>query len=202
MHLPFQSDLQAMFVAAEVVFWTSAVILSYTYVGYPALLHVLSACMPRRKPEANYYPSISFLISAYNEKSAIGRKLEQALALHYPADKLEILVLSDGSTDGTDAIVASFRDPRVHLLRMHERCGKTCAQNQGVKNARGEVIVFSDATTEYHPDALLYLAANYKDPEVGAVSGRYEYFDPTHSSPTGQGTMSFWDYENSIKRCQ
>jgi cellulose synthase/poly-beta-1,6-N-acetylglucosamine synthase-like glycosyltransferase len=85
---------------------------------------------------------------------------------------------------------------------MPERKGKTHAQNQGVTVAKGEILVFSDATTTYHPQALRYLASNYMDASVGAVSGRYQYFDPEQASPTGLGTIAFWNYENLIKRFQ
>jgi len=132
----------------------------------------------------------------------IGKKLEQTLALEYPADKIEVLVISDCSTDGTDEIVRSFRDPRVRLLRMSKRRGKTHAQNEGVKEARGEVLIFSDATTVYQTKALRYLACNYQDQNVGAVTGRNQYFDPGEQSPTGLGTVAFWNYENVIKTMQ
>jgi cellulose synthase/poly-beta-1,6-N-acetylglucosamine synthase-like glycosyltransferase len=150
----------------------------------------------------NYTPRLSILIAAYNEEAGIRRKIEHTLALDYPADLIEILVLSDGSTDRTDAIVESFRDSRVRLLRVAGRKGKTNAQNEGVKIARGEVLIFSDATTIYHSQALRYLASNYADPKVGAVSGRYQYFDGGGRSPTGLGTIAFWNYENLIKRMQ
>jgi cellulose synthase/poly-beta-1,6-N-acetylglucosamine synthase-like glycosyltransferase len=142
------------------------------------------------------------LIAAYNEEAAIERKIRQTLALEYPAEKIEVLVLSDCSTDRTDEIVKAFPDPRVRLLRMPERRGKTHAQNEGIRQARGEVVVFSDATAIYHPKALLYLACNYQDASVGAVSGRYQYFDPEGQSPTGLGSVAFWNYENLIKRLQ
>jgi len=101
----------------------------------------------------------------------------RTLALDYPPDKLEIVV-SDGSTDKTDEIVGSFPDPRVRLVRVTDRKGKTNAQNIGVTHCNGDVIVFSDATTVYHPESLRYLAANFVEPKVGAVSGRYKYFHP------------------------
>src|SRR5258708_9842662 len=85
---------------------------------------------------------------------------------------------------------------------MQDRGGKTYAQNQGVKQAQGEIIVFSDATAIYHPKALLYLACNYQDPTIGAVSGRYQYFDPGNQSPTGLGSVAVWNYENMIKKLQ
>lgn len=187
---------------AEVVFWTAALLMAYAYLGYPLLLAVIAACRPRRAPEPGYCPRLTVLIAAYNEAANIVRKLKETLALTYPPELLEILVVSDGSTDGTDDLVKSVDDPRVRLLRIEGRNGKTNAQNEGVKQCRGEVIVFSDATATYHPKALAYLACNYQDQTVGAVSGRYQYFDRDGDSPTGLGSMAFWNYENVIKSLQ
>ena len=188
--------------AARIVFWLAAFLLFYVYAGYPLLLAFLALFVRRRRPEPGYCPQLSVLIAAYNEEEAIERKIRQTLALEYPAEKIEILVLSDCSTDRTDEIVKAFPDPRVRLLRMPERRGKTHAQNEGIRQARGEVVVFSDATAIYHSKALLYLACNYQDPCVGAVSGRYQYFDSEGQSPTGLGSVAFWNYENLIKRLQ
>lgn len=187
---------------AQIIFWGAATALFYVYVGYPALLCLIAPLRKQRKPEPAYTPNISVLIAACNEEANIGQKLEQTLQLDYPSDKMELLVLSDGSQDRTDQIVTSFADPRVRLVRIPERRGKTNAQNEGVKQARGEVLIFSDATTIYHPQALRYLAANYQDSSVGAVSGRYQYFDRNQDSPTGLGTIAFWNYENIIKTRQ
>jgi cellulose synthase/poly-beta-1,6-N-acetylglucosamine synthase-like glycosyltransferase len=134
--------------------------------------------------------------------ATIRKKLEQTLKLDYPADKLEIIVLSDSSTDRTDEIVRGFSDARVRLLRAPERKGKTNVQNLGVEVARGEVLIFSDATAIYHPLALQYLACNFADPRVGAVSGQCHYFDQAGKSPTGVGTIAFWSYETFIKIMQ
>jgi len=187
---------------AEILFWVSFAVLFYVYAGYPFLLVAIAMFVPRRRPKADFTPRLSILIAAYNEQTGIRRKIEQTLALDYPSDLIEILVLSDGSTDQTDAIVESFRDPRVRLLQVSGRKGKTNAQNEGVKVARGDVLIFSDATTIYHPQALRYLASNYADPKVGAVSGRYQYFDPAGWSPMGLGTIAFWNYENFTKVMQ
>ena len=181
---------------------TAAALLFYVYVGYPLLLAILGLFFRRPRTKTGYTPSITVLIAAYNEEAAIRRKIEQTLSLEYPADKLEILVVSDGSTDRTDEIVESEPDPRVRLLRMKVRGGKTNGQNEGVKQCRSEIIVFSDATAIYHTKALLYLASHYSDPKVGAVSGRYKYFDPEDSSSTGLGSVAFWNYENMIKLLQ
>src|SRR5262245_6767282 len=141
----------------EILFWGSASVLFYVYVGYPLLLLVLAAFTSSRRmplPPDDRLPFISVLIAAYNEEASSGKKLRETLALDYPAQRMEVLVLSDASTDQTDSIVRSCTDPRVRLLRMAERRGKTHAQNEGVKASRGEVVVFSDATTLYHPLAL------------------------------------------------
>lgn len=186
---------------AAVVFWVCACTLFYVYVGYPLLLALLSAFTRRGRAQPGYTPTITVLIAAYNEAAHITRKLQETVALDYPANLLEVLVVSDGSTDGTDQLVAAFPDARVRLLRIAQRAGKTNAQNEGVLQAWGDVIVFSDATTLYHPRALRYLAGNYLDPKVGAVSGRYQYFDQ-HESSTGLSTIAFWNYENLIKKFQ
>src|SRR6478672_3320141 len=187
---------------ARILFWLAAFLLFYVYAGYPLLLALIGLFVRRPRPDAGYTPRISVLIAAYNEEEAIERKIQQTLALEYPADKIEVLVLSDCSTDRTDEIVKTFPDSRVRLVRMPERRGKTFAQNIGVKEAKGEVIIFSDATAIYHPKALSYLACNYQDASVGAVSGRYQYFDPGDQSPTGLGSVAFWNYENMIKKLQ
>ncbi len=162
----------------EFVFFLALAALLYVYIGYPLFLVLISRFFRRRLPDRNHEPFLSILIAAYNEEAGIRKKLEQTLSLEYPAEKMEVIVLSDGSTDGTDEIVQSLRDPRVRLLHIAGRKGKTNAQNEGMKHARGEVLIFSDATTIYHPLALHYLASNFSDERVGAVSGRYQYFDP------------------------
>ena len=187
---------------AKFAFWLVALLLFYVYAGYPLLLALIGLFVRRPRAEAGYTPRISVLIAAYNEEEAIERKIRQTLALEYPKEKLEVLVLSDCSTDRTDEIVNAFPDSRVRLVRMPERRGKTFAQNIGVKEATGEIIIFSDATAIYHPKALLYLACSYQYSAVGAVSGRYQYFDPGEQSPTGLGSMAFWNYENLIKKMQ
>jgi cellulose synthase/poly-beta-1,6-N-acetylglucosamine synthase-like glycosyltransferase len=166
------------------------------------LLALIGLLIRGKRPEQGYYPKLSVLIAAYNEEGAIAEKIKQTLALEYPKDSLEVLVLSDCSTDQTDEIVKSYPDSRVRLVRMAERRGKTSAQNIGIREAQGDVVVFSDATAIYHPKALGYLATNYQDPKVGAVSGRYKYFDPEDQSPTGLGSSAFWNYENMIKMMQ
>ena len=176
--------------------------LFYVYVGYPLLLAIIASFYRLDRPRPGYTPRLSLLICAYNEEAVIERKVRESLELEYPPANLEILMVSDASTDRTDEIVRAMSDPRVRLIRIDRRGGKTNAQNEAVKRCLGEIIVFSDATATYHPKALLFLASHYADSRVGAVSGRYKYFDVRDSSPTGLGSQAFWNYENTIKMLQ
>ena len=187
-----------------VVFWITMGLILYIYYGYPLLIFLLSLVI-RNPIRANnrYEPTVTFLITAYNEEKDIARKLENTLALDYPHNKLEILVASDGSTDRTDEIVIGYsRDHKIiKLLRVEGRVGKTETQNQAVLTAKGEIIIFSDATTNYKKDAIGKIARNYADHSVGAVSGRYNYISEKGSA-MGIATIFFWRYENFIKSCQ
>lgn len=185
----------------NVIFWAAVALIIYTYVGYSLVILVLSRFVRNPIRRAPIEPRVTFLITAYNEEKNIRAKLEQTLSLDYPHEKLEIMVASDGSTDRTDDIVREFSDRGVRLVRVEGRVGKTETQNQAVKQASGEIVIFSDATTRYEHSAIRHLVRNYADPSVGAVSGRYEYFNPTGAS-IGVGSILFWKYENLIKRLQ
>jgi cellulose synthase/poly-beta-1,6-N-acetylglucosamine synthase-like glycosyltransferase len=193
-----------MTLAAGIVFWVSVFMLFYIYVGYSITIAALALVVrrPVRKND-DHEPTVTFLIAAYNEEQDIARKLDNTLELDYPHDKLEILVASDGSTDRTDEIVREYaaRHPIVRLHRVEGRVGKTITQNSAVETATGEIIIFSDAPTEYRKDAIRRIARNYADPEVGAVSGRY-YYVSSEGSQMGIGTIVFWKYENTIKGSQ
>lgn len=186
---------------AEILFWTIVALIFYTYFGYPATILGLSLVINRKVLKKDYEPTVTFLITAYNEEKNLREKLENTLALDYPRDRLEILVASDGSTDQTDEIVRSYAERGVSLHRVRGRVGKTEAQNQAMKAAKGEIVIFSDATAKYRTDAIRKLVRNYSDPSIGAVSGRYEYVNPK-GAPVGIGTILFWKYENSIKNRQ
>jgi cellulose synthase/poly-beta-1,6-N-acetylglucosamine synthase-like glycosyltransferase len=173
----------------------------YTYAGYVFLVPLIALFVKRPVRRSDITLPVTFLITAYNEEKYIRTKLEQVLALDYPNDQLELMVASDGSTDRTDDIVREFSARGVILKRVEGRVGKTGTQNEGVKVATGEVVIFSDATTVYDKDAIRKLVRNYADPQVGAVSGRYEYVNPTGAS-VGIGSILFWKYENFIKSMQ
>jgi cellulose synthase/poly-beta-1,6-N-acetylglucosamine synthase-like glycosyltransferase len=181
------------------VFWLSAAALCYTYVGYPLLLVVLSRLRPRPVRRAEWTPRVTVVIAAYNEERDLAAKLENTLALDYPADQLEIIVASDCSTDRTDDIARSFAARGVRLHRQEHRHGKTSAQNAAVERATGEIILFSDATTMYRPDVLRVLVPPFADPSVGCATGRVAYTDSAPST-VGHGTRSYWSYEFLLKR--
>jgi cellulose synthase/poly-beta-1,6-N-acetylglucosamine synthase-like glycosyltransferase len=184
---------------AEVFFWLSAAALGYTYAGYPLLLFIVSTLRPRAVLRAPQTPHVSVIITAYNEERDIRAKLENTLALDYPPDRLEVIVASDCSTDHTDEIVEEYAARGVRLYRQPERLGKTAAQNAAVARARGEFILFSDATTLYQPDVLRVMMPSFADESVGCVAGRLVYVDPSQSS-VGRGARSYWGYETFLKR--
>src|SRR5207249_9521438 len=139
-------------VTAEIIFWLSAAALFYTYAGYPMLIALISNVRPRKVKQSNCTPPVTIIITAYNEECALAAKLENTLALDYPRQLLEIIVASDCSTDRTDQIAREFALRGVKLHRQPERLGKTAAQNATIEKAHGEVVVFSDATSNYQPD--------------------------------------------------
>jgi len=193
-----------MSIIMTIAFWALIFIIFYTYFGYTLVVIITSLFIDKPvKKDEQYEPEVTFLITAFNEEKDIARKLDNTRSLEYPQDKMEILVASDGSTDRTDEIVRAYSNkfPNIRLHRVEGRVGKTETQNQAVKTAKGEVIIFSDATTEYHKDAVRKIVRNYADPHVGAVSGRYNYVT-LEGSAMGIATVLFWKYENFIKKCQ
>ena len=184
--------------AMKVIFWVAAAALAYTYVGYPALVWAVSKLRPRAVRRGELEPTVTVIITAYNEERDLASKLDNTLALDYPADKLEVLVASDCSSDRTDEIARSYAARGVRLHRQAERLGKTAAQNAAVELARGDVLLFSDATTLYRPDVLRAMAPNFADPTVGCVAGKLIYVDPASTS-VGSGAKSYWGYETFLK---
>ena len=182
-------------------FWLSLSLLFYIYAGYPLLLRLIGLFFRPAAPAPTTAPTLTVIICAHNEARSIREKLNDTLGLEYPAKKLQIIVASDGSTDSTDDIVRSFSDRNVELVRLDRQAGKTCAQNTAARQARGEILIFSDATTQYHPQALKYLAGNFTDASVGASSGRYIYLDSSGEVPAG-GPQAYATYDNTVRNLQ
>ena len=148
---------------------------------------------------ATITPPLSLVISAYNEASVLRRKLDNAVSLEYPRDRLEIVVVSDASDDGTDAIVAEYAARGVRLARQAERRGKTAGLNRTVPSLKGEIVAFSDANAMYEREALLKLVRNFADDNVGCVTGEARYLDDG-MSVADIGERAYWNYEIQIKR--
>jgi cellulose synthase/poly-beta-1,6-N-acetylglucosamine synthase-like glycosyltransferase len=183
-----------------VLFWTLTALVVYVYAGYPLLLALVGRIRARPTQRGEIEPSVTLLISAFNEADVIAEKLQNSLSLDYPADRLQIVVISDCSDDNTDAIVTGFAPQRVELLRMADRGGKTLGLNAAVPRARGDIIVFSDANAMYARDVLRKLAVNFADPAVGAVVGESTYTKPEVESERTEGL--YWQYETAIKRLE
>src|SRR5215471_7296687 len=133
-----------MVIAGEIIFVVALVLIIYTCIGYPTLVFLFSKLFERAVRKIDITPTVSVIIAAHNEEQDITRKIEDTLALDYPADKLEIIVASDSSTDRTDQIVRSYAYRRVKLHRQEQRLGKTMAQNSAVDVSCGDVLVFTD----------------------------------------------------------
>ncbi len=153
-----------------ILFWLSASLVGYAYLGYPTLLWLYNRL--RRRPVSMFdiQPSVSVIVTARNEEDKIRDKIVNTLALDYPADRLEVIVASDASDDRTDEIVAEYANRGARLVRSPQRQGKEYAQGLAIVVARGEILVFTDAAAMLEPDILNALARNFSDPTVGAVS--------------------------------
>lgn len=193
-------SFDAVTTLAVVGLWTSLVTIAYVYAGYPVTL-----CLLRRRGSPSKggarKPTVTVVIAAFNEAAHIAATVHNKLDQDYPARLLDVIVVSDGSTDGTDNIVASIGDARVTLLRQDRRQGKTLALNRAVGAARGEIIVFSDANSTYEPSAVGRLVAALEDPAVGYVTGRLIYEDPGQTA-TGGGSGLYIRYENWLRRLE
>jgi cellulose synthase/poly-beta-1,6-N-acetylglucosamine synthase-like glycosyltransferase len=184
----------------ETLLWTCLLTVGYVYLGYPVTLLLVR----RRSPapaRRGRDPHVTVVIAAFNEVAHIGATVRNKLAQDYPAELLDVIVVSDGSTDGTDAAVASLDDLRVTLLRQEPRQGKTLALNRAVAEAPGKIIVFSDANSTYEPSAVSRLVAAFDDPEVGYVTGRLIY-ESADGSGTGGGSGLYMRYENWVRRLE
>jgi cellulose synthase/poly-beta-1,6-N-acetylglucosamine synthase-like glycosyltransferase len=182
-----------------VVFWGSAGLLSYVYLGYPIVLAALRAIARRPVTKNDMEPTVCLFIAAHNEEGVIDAKLRNALALDYPADRLDIVVASDGSRDGTNGIVRRFA-PRVRLLEFRPRRGKAAAINEGLLSVRSEIVVLSDANTFLERTAVREIVRNFADPEVGAASGEVALVGDR--AALGRSEDIYYLYEHWIQQAE
>jgi cellulose synthase/poly-beta-1,6-N-acetylglucosamine synthase-like glycosyltransferase len=181
---------------AAILFWASTALIAYTHLGYPLLLHLLT----RRRKAGSYeeldpLPKVSLIIAAYDEEDVIGDKVANALALDYPREQLEVIVVSDGSGDAT---VKRAREAGADLVLELPRSGKTVAQNAAAERAEGELLAFSDANSAWSPDALRRLVAPFADPAVGYVCGRVRFLSAEGDNLEG----AYWRYEMEVREME
>jgi cellulose synthase/poly-beta-1,6-N-acetylglucosamine synthase-like glycosyltransferase len=185
-------------IAAEVVLFSSVVLIFYAYAGYPVLLFILSRFSRHSVLRDEATPRLSIIIAARNEQRDIRAKIESTLKLDYPPEKMEIIVTSDASSDDTDTIVEEYADRGVMLVRLPARQGKTRAQRAAVEKSNGQILVFTDATTVCEPQAIRHLVARFADPAVGCVAGQLVYYDGD-STAVSAGCVWYWSYEKLLK---
>ena len=179
------------------LFWGALGALAWTHAGYPAAIGLLARLRPRAVAREDVTPSVAVVVSAHDEEDVIGRRVENLLALDYPPELLQVVVASDGSTDRTDGIVEEIAvgEQRVRLLRC-PREGKVAAQHRAVRETASDVVAFTDANTEWRPDALRALVRSLADPGVGYVCGRLRLESPEGANLEGL----YWRYETWVRQ--
>jgi cellulose synthase/poly-beta-1,6-N-acetylglucosamine synthase-like glycosyltransferase len=200
-----------MTACAGFIFWLSLLGILYTYFGYPMLLFVcyglsqmsrdLRYLMNRRDRRrgdrsAEELPALSMLIAAYNEEEHLQEKIRNIAALDYPADKLQVVIVSDGSSDGTNSILRQISDSRIEVVFQPERGGKAAALNVALERARHDLLVHSDCSTMFSPDALRKLVRHFTDTATGLVCGSL-LFEAGAESRQTEGI--YWKYETVLR---
>jgi cellulose synthase/poly-beta-1,6-N-acetylglucosamine synthase-like glycosyltransferase len=179
-------------------------LVAYVWIAYPLLLAVLRrlGTRPVARHEPMEMPFVSVIVPVHDEERRIAAKLQDCLDLDYPPHLLEILVVSDNSNDGTEALVEEFarRDSRISLLRTEGRAGKSGAQNLAAGQARGEILFLTDANTRTGTDTLRALVQNFSDPHVGLVSATVYFGQPVDAVSRGQGL--YWRYEYFLRQAE
>jgi cellulose synthase/poly-beta-1,6-N-acetylglucosamine synthase-like glycosyltransferase len=187
--------------ALKWIFWGGLAWLIYIYIGYPMFLALLRRLRPRVVQRGEDLPRVTIVTAAFNEEAHIGQTIANKLALDYPRELLEIIVVSDGSVDRTDEIVSSYSSQGVKLIRQEPRQGKTAGLNKALAVAQGDVVVFSDANSLYAPDGLRKLVRAFADPSVGYVTGKMVYVSPD-GSLVGDGCTAYMRYENLLRELE
>lgn len=186
----------------QILFWVAIFIILYTYVGYGILLYVLLKIKnqlygKKQAPSIGHTPSVTVIVAAYNEAYCIEEKIQNTLQLNYPADKIQYIFITDGSTDETADIVAKY--PAIKGMHQLGRSGKIAAVHRAMGEVTTEIVVFTDANTMVNKDAILYLCRHYIDPTVGAIAGEKRVqIEDTSDATAGEGF--YWKYESKLKK--
>ena len=182
----------------KIVFWLSLIGILYTYAGYPVAMWILARLLPRPWKTASITPSVSIVLAVHNGVAMLPRKIQHLLGLDYPNIK-EIIIVSDGSTDGTAELLAQQRNPRFKIICLKEHAGKAVAVNAGVAEATAGVILFVDIRPEIAPESIQKLVGNFADPMVGCVSGRLILLHAGHDAASAGVGGFYWRYEQWLR---
>jgi poly-beta-1,6-N-acetyl-D-glucosamine synthase len=181
------------------LFWLSIGFIVYTYVLYPIILLVWYRLFHNKPALSNdYMPTVSLLIAAHNEENTIEEKIQNVLAIHYPADKIEVLIGLDGCTDTTSEILKKYTYSHINVIEFNERRGKSAVINDLAGRAENEILVFSDANTTYDQETVRKLVRHFKKTEIGGVCGKLKLI-PYNRNVSSLGESVYWQYENMLK---
>jgi cellulose synthase/poly-beta-1,6-N-acetylglucosamine synthase-like glycosyltransferase len=181
-----------------IFFWTCCALLAYVYVLYPALVAALATRYGKPVRRGDALPSVTIIVTVFNEEKCIRAKLDNLAELNYPPELIDVVVASDGSSDSTEAIARRHDRLPVKVLRIEGRQGKTVCQNTAASLATREILIFTDATTRLHPNAVRRLVESFADPSVGCVAGRLHYVTEVDNL-TGCGGRAYWGYELDLR---
>jgi len=186
----------------KLVFWAAVALIAYAYAGYPVWLWLWSRWRPRPVQRGTIQPRVSIVVVVRNEERVLRSKLENLLALDYPQERTDLVIVSDGSTDGTDGILHEYaRNPRVHTVLNHLSRGKAAGLNDALNWVQGDIVIFTDARQNIETGAVRALLENFADPEVGCVSGELMLGDPDEGEQS-QGMGLYWRIEKRVRELE
>ncbi len=185
----------------EGIFYFSVILVLWTYAGYPLVELLRSRIWKRPFQKEPITPSVSMVIACHNEEAGIEKKIQNVLSLDYPEELLEIMIVSDGSTDKTEEIVKRYENKQIHLLCL-PRGGKAPALNAAVEKVTGEILVFSDANSMYREDAIRNIVQPFADSSIGGVAGNQVYQKSRKKGIASDGETSYWNLDRILKKAQ
>jgi cellulose synthase/poly-beta-1,6-N-acetylglucosamine synthase-like glycosyltransferase len=184
------------------LFWIAAAVVVYAYVGYPLWMYLLSHARPRKWRQGEMYPSVSIIVAVHNGAKLLRDKINHLLNVDYPQELVELLIVSDGSTDATNEILGCVTDPRLISIICPEHRGKANALNHAITRAKGDILVFVDIRPKLEKPALRQIVSNFADPTIGCVAGELCLRIADHDAGTKAVSGLYWRYEQGIRKCE